>query len=112
MADSETAVVVGVGPGLGWHLAQRFAEAGMQVAVAARDRGRLERLMDGSPHESIQVFACDATEAAQVERLFDRVEEALGTPHLVVNNAGTFEPGPVLETDPADFERKMKNAAE
>lgn len=34
--DREVAVVVGVGPGLGWALVKRFAAAGMQVVAAAR----------------------------------------------------------------------------
>jgi NAD(P)-dependent dehydrogenase (short-subunit alcohol dehydrogenase family) len=37
-------MVVGVGPGLGFALVERFARAGMTVAMAARQAGRLEQL--------------------------------------------------------------------
>ena len=37
----ETAIVFGVGPGLGWALAQRFVSENMQVGVVARDITKL-----------------------------------------------------------------------
>jgi NAD(P)-dependent dehydrogenase (short-subunit alcohol dehydrogenase family) len=39
MGEPEVAVVVGVGPGLGAALVLRFAKAGMNVALAARQLG-------------------------------------------------------------------------
>jgi NAD(P)-dependent dehydrogenase (short-subunit alcohol dehydrogenase family) len=36
MTSRRTAIVVGVGPGLGWSLVKRFAAAGMAVAMVAR----------------------------------------------------------------------------
>ena len=42
MGEPEVAVVVGVGPGLGAALALRFAKAGMNVALAARQLERVE----------------------------------------------------------------------
>ena len=46
MAERETALIVGVGPGLGAALARRFADAGMNVGLAARDSARLAPLVD------------------------------------------------------------------
>lgn len=95
------AVVVGAGPGLGAALARRFAKAGMAVAVARRDAGKLRKLaaeIGGKAH------ACDATDAVAVEDLFAAVARDLGTPALVVFNAGAYRPGGVLEIDPKDFE--------
>lgn len=43
MKEREVAVVVGVGPGLGWALVKRFVAAGMRVAMAARDNGSRTR---------------------------------------------------------------------
>ena len=45
MSDRQVAVIVGVGPGLGFALVRRFARAGMAVALAARSRERLEQLL-------------------------------------------------------------------
>ena len=47
---------------------------------------------------------CDATEPADVERVFEAAA-ALGPPEVAVFNAGAFVRGSILETDPAEFER-------
>jgi NAD(P)-dependent dehydrogenase (short-subunit alcohol dehydrogenase family) len=105
MNGRPVAVIVGVGPGLGLALARRFAEAGMAVALAARSKDHLEPLLAKQPIEGARAYACDATEPAAVEGLFAQVDRDLGTPEVVVFNAGAFQPGGILEIDPADFER-------
>jgi NAD(P)-dependent dehydrogenase (short-subunit alcohol dehydrogenase family) len=105
MSEKQVAVVVGVGPGLGLALVRRFAKAGMAVALAARTKDRLEQLLAKEAIESARAYACDATEPAAVEGLFAQVEQDLGTPEVVVFNAGAFRPGGILEIDPADFEQ-------
>jgi NAD(P)-dependent dehydrogenase (short-subunit alcohol dehydrogenase family) len=104
MNDKQVAVVVGVGPGLGFALVKRFAKAGMAVAMAARSKERLEQLLAKEPVAGAVAHACDATDPAAVERLFAQLEEELGAPAVVVSNAGAFRPGGILEIDPADFE--------
>jgi len=105
MTSRRTAIVVGVGPGLGWSLVKRFAAAGMAVAMVARREDRLERLLAETPLAEVRAFACDATDKSDVDRLFEQVDRELGVPELVVFNAGSFEPGSILEIEPADFER-------
>jgi NAD(P)-dependent dehydrogenase (short-subunit alcohol dehydrogenase family) len=95
------AVIVGAGPGLGAALARRFATAGMAVAVARRDAGTLGKL---ATEIGGKAYACDATDAAAVENLFAAVTRDLGTPVLVVFNAGAYRPGGILDIDPRDFE--------
>ncbi len=96
----EIAVVVGVGPGLGSALTKRFGEAGMQVIAAARDPGKLR-----PPAAGVRLEACDATSPREVAALFAGVAREVGTPSLVVFNAGTYEPGGILEIAPESFER-------
>ena len=105
MADRRVAVVVGVGPGLGFALVRRFARAGMAVAMAGRDQDRLDRLLQATPVAGARAYACDATDEAAVGHLFEAAARDLGAPELVVFNAGTFEPGGVVEIAAADFER-------
>ena len=105
MSDRPAAMVVGVGPGLGFALVKRFAKAGMAVAMAARAKEHLEQLLRKEPVEGARAYACDATDKGSVGRLFQEAEHDLGAPELVVFNAGAFEPGGVLDIAPADFER-------
>lgn len=101
------ALVVGAGPGLGTALARCFAGGGMDVAVAARDADRLSGLVDELRTGGVRAVAaaCDATDEASVQTLFERVGDAIGEPDLVVYNAGAFAPGSVLDIQPAEFER-------
>lgn len=105
MGERQVAVIVGVGPGLGFALVKRFARAGMAVALAARSRERLEQLLASEPVDSAKAYGCDATDRAAVDRLFAEVERDLGVPEVVVFNAGAFRPGGILEIAPEEFEQ-------
>ena len=105
MSEKQVAVIVGVGPGLGFALAKRFASAGMGVAMAARNREKLGQLLEKTPIEGARTYACDATDRAAVDRLFAEIDRDLGAPEVAVFNAGAFQPGSILEIEPAEFER-------
>jgi len=96
------ALIVGVGPGLGAALARRFAQGGLDVAIAAR---RGSRLSDLAREIGGRAYDCDAADEASVERLFSAVTESHGTPDVVVYNAGAFLRKPVVETQADEFER-------
>ncbi|HSR70835.1 MAG TPA: SDR family NAD(P)-dependent oxidoreductase [Kiloniellales bacterium] len=102
MSEIDAAVVVGAGHGLGAALGRRFAEGGLRVALARR---RAEEARDLAEEIGGRAYACDATRADSVAELFQQVETDLGTPALVVYNAGAFQRAGILDIDPADFER-------
>jgi len=102
MAD--TAIIVGVGPGLGLALAQRFAAAGMNVAMAARKRDKLDALLPAVTGGTARAYACDATSAADVASLFETVAKDLGDPLVVVYNASNFPRGSILDLEPSAIE--------
>lgn len=102
--NSETAIIVGVGPGLGAALVRRCLSAGMHVVAAARHASRLAELQTGAA-DRLHLHDCDATSPEAVETVFDACEKTLGAPSLVVFNAGAFQRGSVADTDPAEFER-------
>ncbi|MDJ0947646.1 MAG: SDR family NAD(P)-dependent oxidoreductase [Alphaproteobacteria bacterium] len=104
MADVETAIVVGVGPGLGAALGRCFAGAGMRVALAARNRDSIAPFA-AELGDMARAYACDATDEAQVEALFEQAEAELGAPSLVAFNAGAFVRKGILETETEEFER-------
>ena len=91
---TEVAIVVGVGPGLGTALVNRFAEGGMAVAAVSRS-GRIPAT--GKSAAAIRGYACDATVATQVEALFARVTAELGPPEVVIFNVGTWDRAGILE---------------
>ena len=105
MASRETAIVFGVGPGLGWALARRFATANMQVAAVSRDEAKLSSLIQSEGSRDIRTHVADVSNGEDVLRVFESVDHHLGEPDLVVFNAGAFQKANVLDIDPADFER-------
>jgi NAD(P)-dependent dehydrogenase (short-subunit alcohol dehydrogenase family) len=104
MTNNETAIVVGVGSGLGMSLVRAAAECGMQVACAARDAGKLETLTKGLS-KRVKAFPCDACDESAVIQLFDDVANTFGVPDLVVFNAGAFVPNSLIDTSLDEFER-------
>jgi len=103
MNPIETALVVGVGPGLGAALVRCFAAAGMRVAAAARQLDPLEKRV-ADIEGDVQSYACDATDETAVRTLFQQVSEAQGPLQLVVFNAGAFVPRGILDTSTEEFE--------
>jgi NAD(P)-dependent dehydrogenase (short-subunit alcohol dehydrogenase family) len=100
----QTAVVIGVGPGLGAALVRAFANEGYTVFAGARSASSQPQLDEQSGQRRIVPIDCDATQQADVERVFEAAARA-GPTEVAVFNAGTFVRGSVLETDPNEFER-------
>jgi NAD(P)-dependent dehydrogenase (short-subunit alcohol dehydrogenase family) len=103
-----TALIVGVGAGLSTSVARTFAAAGMKVALAAR---RADELAPLAKEIGGRAFACDATKAADVAKLFTEVEAVFGPTDVVVYNASFRTRGPFVELDPADVEKTMTVSA-
>ena len=100
----QTALIVGAGSGLSASLARRFSREGMRVALASRDAGNL-----ASPAEEThaEVFACDASKAEDVAKLFAGVEIKIGAPDVVVYNAAARARGSLIDLVPAEVERSI-----
>lgn len=99
-------VVTGASHGIGRAIAVAFAkEAGARLALLSRDEAQLEEtrsLCRGHGAEA-ERFLCDATDEDAVDRVVTAIRGQWGTPDVLVNNAGLFEPGPVRETSISVF---------
>jgi NAD(P)-dependent dehydrogenase (short-subunit alcohol dehydrogenase family) len=106
--DYKTALIVGVGSGLSASLARLLGAAGMKVALAARRAANLTALAQETGAKS---FACDATNRADVAKLFADVERALGAPDVVIYNASYRTRGPFVELDPDEVAKSINVTA-
>ncbi len=106
--DMKTALIVGVGPGLSASLARLFARHGLQVAMAARDPDKLQKL---AAETAGVTFACEAAEPEEVAALFEVVIATQGVPDIVVYNASARARGPVTELDPTAVARALAVSA-
>jgi NAD(P)-dependent dehydrogenase (short-subunit alcohol dehydrogenase family) len=91
-----SALIVGVGEGLGASLARVFAgEGGMQIVMAARRPDKLQAL---STALGAHALRCDATKATDVAALFEQAARLLnGGPEVVVYNASRRVGGAFVE---------------
>jgi NAD(P)-dependent dehydrogenase (short-subunit alcohol dehydrogenase family) len=103
-----TALIVGAGAGLSASLARLFAREGIKVALAAR---KIEKLGELCGKSGAKAFACDATNAEEVERLFGLVERELAAPDIVVYNASARARGPLVELVPAEVAHAINVSA-
>ena len=103
----ETALIVGVGPGLGHALARTLAAAGMQVALASRNAERLDPLVEqvrAASGQAVRAYGCDATNERSVQSLMARVSGDLGVPDLVIYSLQSFCPGRTIDIEVPAFE--------
>lgn len=107
MSAQETALVVGIGPGLGASLARRFAAEGLHVVLASRQQAHIDEVLAAIKKSggSAEGVITDATDEAQIERLYGAVDQTKRPLALAVYNAGAFMRTSILEATAADFER-------
>jgi NAD(P)-dependent dehydrogenase (short-subunit alcohol dehydrogenase family) len=108
MPKYKTALIVGVGEGLSASLARLFARQGIRVALAARNVEKLGALCSET---NARAFACDATNAEEVERLFGLVEREINAPDIVVYNASGRSRGAFVDLVPAEVAQAIAVSA-
>src|SRR6266566_1351438 len=104
----KTALIVGAGEGLSASLARLFAREKIDIALAAR---KIEKLGPLCGQTGAHAYACDATNAEEVERLFGLVEREIGTPDIVVYNASTRARGAFVDLVPAEVAQAIAVSA-
>jgi len=98
------ALIVGAGSGLSASLARALAREGLTVSLAARSTDDLAALVRET---GARAFSCDASQRADVERLFNELDAASGAPDIVIYNASFRTRGPLADLDPGDVERSL-----
>jgi NAD(P)-dependent dehydrogenase (short-subunit alcohol dehydrogenase family) len=106
--QGRSAVITGGARGLGFAIAQRFAEAGASLLLADLNEAAAEeaaaRLADERGVRALGAGA-DLRDSAQVEAVADRAVAELGAIDVWVNNAGVFprSPGVQMSDDEWNF---------
>ncbi len=86
----KSAVVTGAGRGIGCAIAQKFAQAGADLAILARTETELSQVAELARSEGVSchVFLVDLADPSATETVCSEVAAALGTIDILVNNAG------------------------
>lgn len=101
--DGKTAVVTGGGTGIGLASAKRFIEEGAFVYIFGR---RLEKLETAVANlgANARAVAGSVTDADDLDRLFDTVEQERGKLDILFANAGTGSLAPLGEITPSQYD--------
>jgi 3-oxoacyl-[acyl-carrier protein] reductase len=89
-------------------IAEAFAKAGARLCLTDRDAKAAEAFLatvNAAPGSL--VMAADLTDADAITRLVDAVATAWGAPDIVVNNAGVYPSGFLLDTTADEWDRVM-----
>mgnify|MGYP006279370709 CR=1 FL=1 len=107
---TRTAVVAGVGPGLGESIARRFLEEGCRVGLFARSEEYLAEL-SAELGEGALAVPTDITDPDAVEEGFEAVREAFGPIDVLVNHASGGAWEGLREISPSAFEDAWRVSA-
>ena len=102
-----TAIVTGLGPGLGASLCRRLADSGYAVAGLARSADFGKSLSQDMAEAGLRFrfYESDVSNAASVSDAIDRARDEFGPVSALVHNAGAFLLAPFAETREEDFRR-------
>jgi glucose 1-dehydrogenase len=110
--DGKIALITGSDSGMGQAMAEEFAREGADVVVTYHsDHGGAEKTRQSVADAGRKAIVrqLDVRDAASVAAAFDAAEQQLGTPHILVNNAGIGGAGlSVAKSDPEAFDRIIK----
>lgn len=105
------ALVTGSSQGIGLALAHGLAAAGATVVVHGRDAEKAERSAAGIAAASgaaVRSTVFDVADSAAVDSGIGWIEQELGTPDIVVNNAGIQRRAPIAEFSDADWDDLLR----
>ena len=104
----KVAIVTGASKGIGAAIAKGLAQAGAAVVVnysagkEGAERTVVEITRAGGKAIAVQA---DVSKGSDVKHLFEETEKALGSPSVLVNNAGVFEFQPIEAITEDEFHR-------
>src|SRR6201993_2359771 len=104
--SKKVAIVTGASKGIGAGIATAFAAEGARVAVNySSDREGAERVAQAIKNNGGKAiaFGADVAKAADVTRLFKEVDTAFGRLDVLVNNAGVFRFGALVDITEETF---------
>lgn len=103
--EGKIAWVTGASYGIGFAIANAFAQAGAVIVFNDIKQELVDKGMQAYKENGIKAhgYVCDVTDEEQVKAAVARIEEEVGVIDILVNNAGIIKRIPMLEMSAAEF---------
>lgn len=99
-------VITGASQGIGAAIARAFAEmTDLQIVLLARTQSKLDQVANET---KAVAFPCDVTNGDTVSAVAREIITRFGAPVVLVNNAGKFVPGSLMETETQEFKDQLE----
>jgi NADP-dependent 3-hydroxy acid dehydrogenase YdfG len=107
--EGKVVVITGGSSGLGEATARHLAEKGATVAIAARRRDRLDRIVAdvASAGGRAKGYQVDVAQRAQIDALVTNVMKDFGRIDVLVNNAGVMSIAPLSQRRVDEWDRMI-----
>jgi NAD(P)-dependent dehydrogenase (short-subunit alcohol dehydrogenase family) len=107
--SGKVALITGASSGLGAHFAQVLAALGAKVVCGARRRERLDALVSqiNASGGQAQAVTMDVEDEGSVIAAYDAASQGLGTPTIVIANAGMNALGPAIDLPIDEYDSVM-----
>ena len=107
--DSQVVVVTGASRGIGREIALAFAAEGAKVACVATTQAGAEKTAVAIREAGgeAKAYACNISDASNVDALFKGVIEDFGSLSVLVNNAGVTQDGLMLRMKEEDWDKVL-----
>jgi NAD(P)-dependent dehydrogenase (short-subunit alcohol dehydrogenase family) len=103
-----TALITGGGSGIGLATARLLLDDGANVVIAGRRTDPLEdAAKELAAGERLRSFSADISSEGHCKTLVANTVRAFGSLNILVNNAGVFRGGPLIEMEEEDFDENI-----
>ena len=104
----KTVIITGGSAGVGAATARKFAEAGANLMLVARDKKKLEKVAEELRDKTrVEIFPMDVSDADACVDVFKKAEFEFGRVDILVNNAGYHERGAADTVAASDLGRMI-----
>lgn len=108
MENVKVIAITGATAGIGRAIADRFAREGWALALASRTESDLKEvkreILNAYPQADVLVQAVDVRKRKELEQFVGAIESRWNRLDVLINNAGVFIPGALLEEEDGNLE--------
>ncbi len=103
--EGKVALVTGAAYGIGFAIAEAFAQAGAKIAFNCRGQKHMDEALAAYKEKGIDAkgYFCDVTKEDEVREMVRDINATLGTIDILVNNAGIIKRIPMTEMSADEF---------